>query len=145
MTWKEVEIEIRKKFKKRWKRWYAHSPIRVYVDIDTADLLEWGHFLIEKVSARFITASAMDTPRNEIEILYHFAFYGLPQVLSLRVCVPKEKLEIESMARILKGAEWIEREMAELFGIRFIGHPNPKRLLLPEDWPEGKYPLRRDP
>ena len=39
-------------------------------------------------------------------------------------------------------AEWIEREIWEMLGINFKGHPNLKRLLLAEDWPEDKYPLR---
>ncbi len=144
MTWKEIETSIRKQMKTRWKRWHAPSPTRIYVDIDISDFLLWIQFLLNKLSSRFITASAVDTPRGKIEILYHFAFYELPQVLSLRVSIPKENPEIESIAPFLKAGEWIEREMAELFGIRFLHHPNLKKLLLPEDWPEGKYPLRRD-
>lgn len=144
MTWKKIETSIRKQFKNRWRKWQVHSPTRVYVDIEISDFLQWIQFLLNQVPSRFITASAKDTPRGKIEILYHFAFYGLPQVLSLRVAIPKEKLEIESIAPFLKAGEWIEREMAELFGIRFLHHPNPKKLLLPEDWPGGKYPLRRD-
>jgi len=39
---------------------------------------------------------------------------------------------------------WIEREMRELLGITFEGHPDPRRLLLPDNWPDGVYPLRQD-
>jgi NADH-quinone oxidoreductase subunit C len=52
--------------------------------------------------------------------------------------------EIDSITPIFPGAEWIEREMWEMLGINFSGHPNLKRLLLADDWPEGKYPLRQD-
>jgi len=41
------------------------------------------------------------------------------------------------------GALWIEREMHELLGVNFPGHPNLKKLLLPDDWPDGVYPLRK--
>jgi formate hydrogenlyase subunit 5 len=44
----------------------------------------------------------------------------------------------------MPAAEWIEREIQDLLGIRFDGHPNPKRLILADDWPEGVYPLRKD-
>jgi len=57
-------------------------------------------------------------------------------ILSLRVILDKSKLEIESLAPLLEGANWIEREIFEMLGIKFIGHPELKRLLLPDDWPE---------
>jgi len=69
----------------------------------------------------------------------------LNKILTVKVPVPKERCEIESIAPIIAGANWIEREIAELLGVNFLNHPNPKRLLLAEDWPEGKYPLRQEP
>ena len=66
-------------------------------------------------------------------------------MISLRVLTGnKEKPEMESITSIIKGAEWIEREIWELLGVNFKGHPNLKRLLLDKTWPEGKYPLRRE-
>ncbi|MDI6641206.1 MAG: NADH-quinone oxidoreductase subunit C [Elusimicrobiota bacterium] len=47
------------------------------------------------------------------------------------------------MTPIIKGAEWIEREIWEMLGINFKNHPNLKRLLLATDFPEGIYPLRQ--
>ena len=80
-----------------------------------------------------------------MEILYHFTFEDINLVMSFRVrLADKTRLEIDSLFPLFKGADWIEREMHELLGINFIGHPNLKRLLLPDDWPEGVYPLRRD-
>ena len=86
----------------------------------------------------------MDTPRGGVEILYHFDFYQLPVVFSVRVFLKKPKCEVDSLASIIKGTEWIEREIAELLGVHFKNHPNMKHLLLLDDWPEGNYPLRRD-
>ena len=50
---------------------------------------------------------------------------------------------VESLAGSCKATEWIEREMAELLGITFRNHPDMRHLLLADDWPEGRYPLRR--
>ena len=51
---------------------------------------------------------------------------------------------LDSIAPFCRAAEWIEREMWELLGIRFRNHPDLRHLLLDDDWPEGQYPLRRD-
>ena len=144
MTWQDIAKEIHTKFDDKILKWYEHNEKRIYIDIDPKDWIEFGRFLFDTFPTRFIIASAVDTPRNVIEILYHFDFHNLPQVVSIRVLLEKPSLEIESMAPYIKGTEWIEREMAELFGITFKNHPNMIHLLLPDDWPEGNYPLRRD-
>lgn len=144
MTWKDIKSEIKDKYNDKILKWKEHNANRIYVDIKPEDWIEFGRFLFDAFPTRFIIASAVDTPWNGIEIVFHFDFHNLPQVFSVRVFLEKPKLEIESMAPYIKGTEWIEREMAELFGITFKNHPNMKHLLLPDDWPEGKYPLRRD-
>ena len=91
---------------------------------------------------RFAIASGTDTPGG-FEILYHFSFDKTGLIVSVRVLIEdKNNPEIDSLAVISPAFEWIEREMWEMLGIKFTGHPNLKRLLLSEDWPEGKYPLR---
>ena len=100
--------------------------------------------MFEDLQARFIIASGVDTPRGVIEVLYHFDFYQLPVVLSVRVALKKPKPAVESLAGVIKGTEWIEREINELLGVTFQNHPDMRHLILPEDWPKGNYPLRRD-
>ena len=79
-----------------------------------------------------------------MEILYHFTIEDINLLISLRVKLSKSKLEIDSLAPSFEAANWIEREIHELFGINFKGHPDLRRLLLSDEWPEGVYPLRRD-
>ena len=144
MTWKEIEKEIHKKFDDKIIKWFEHNDHRIYVDIDPKDLKEFARFIFEDLQARFIIASAVDTPRGGVEVLYHFDFYQLPQVFSLRVFLKKPECEVESLSSVISGTQWIEREIAELLGIEVKNHPNLIHLILPEDWPEGNYPLRRD-
>ncbi len=144
MTWKELKKKIHDRADGKILKWSEHNERRIYADIPPEHLVELARFLFEELGARFIIASAVDTPRGVVEILYHFDFFHLPQVFSLRVFLKKPTLEIESLAPFIKGTEWIEREMSELFGITFLHHPNMKHLLLPDDWPAGNYPLRRD-
>jgi NADH-quinone oxidoreductase subunit C len=60
----------------------------------------------------------------------------------LKVRVPGEDPHIPTATSLWKSADWLEREIWDLFGIAFDGHPDPRRLLMPEDW-EG-YPARKD-
>jgi len=135
---------IKAEFKNRVIDWEEKSSKRYYITMPREDITKVADFIFAKQGARFIIASGVDTP-EAIEILYHFAFDKLNKILTVKVPVPKERCEIESIAPIIAGANWIEREIAELLGVNFLNHPNPKRLLLAEDWPEGKYPLRQEP
>ena len=62
--------------------------------------------------------------------------------IRLKTSIPDEKAEIDSVTPIWKGADWLEREVYDMFGIIFIGHPDLRRILMPEDYEE--YPLRKD-
>ncbi|MDP6686062.1 MAG: NADH-quinone oxidoreductase subunit C [Candidatus Omnitrophota bacterium] len=119
------------------------STKRVYVTIKKEVLTKIVKYLFNDVKARFSTASGVDT-RKAIEILYHFSIDEVGLIVSLRVILNKPDLEVDSLTSIMKCAEWIEREMHELLGVDFKGHPNLKHLLLKDDWPKGNYPLRKD-
>lgn len=119
------------------------SPKRLYVDIERQALVPMAEYLFRTLEARFNIASGMDT-REHIEVLYHFTVEDLNLVVSLRVKAPKEKPVLDSLVPSFPAANWIEREMNELLGIEFLGHPGMRRLLLSEDWPEGVHPLRQD-
>ena len=119
------------------------SEKRVYVTIKEEILHKIARYLFNDVRARFVIASGVDT-RKAIEILYHFSIDEIGLIVSLRVILDKSNLEVESLVSIMKCAEWIEREIHELLGVNFKGHPNLKHLLLKDDWPEGNYPLRKD-
>ena len=100
-------------------------------------------FLFDEIKLRFIIATGTDR-RDGFEIPYHFSEDKTGNVVSIRVLlVDKQKPEIETISNVIKAAEWIEREMWELLGINFNGHPNLKHLLLRDDWPEKNYPLRQ--
>ena len=78
---------------------------------------------------------------NEIELNYHMACGG---TVTLRNRVSREKPVTQTITDILPGANLYEREVFDLLGVVFEGHPNLERLLLPEIWLQGNYPLRRD-
>lgn len=62
--------------------------------------------------------------------------------LGVKALLPKERPQIPSAVPIYRAAQWHEREAAEMFGIVYAGHPDPRNILLPDDW--AGYPLRKD-
>ena len=74
-------------------------------------------------------------------VAYNFHSTSLKQYLEIRIEVNSEE-EIESIAHLWRAADWHEREAFDMMGIKFLNHPDMKRILLPEDW-EG-FPLRKD-
>jgi Ni,Fe-hydrogenase III component G len=79
---------------------------------------------------------------GELELLYHFC--AAAAVITLRVHLPMHDLNIDSLCEIIPAAEAFERELREMFGVNFNGLRNPERLYLPDDWPGGQYPLRKE-
>jgi NADH-quinone oxidoreductase subunit C len=77
-----------------------------------------------------------------MEVVYNLYSIPFNHQLMVKVVLPREKPEIDSVASIWRGADWYEREVFDMFGIKFMGHPDLRRILMPADW-EG-FPLRKD-
>jgi len=138
-----VKESIRSRLGKKILDWQEKSPRRIYFGVKKEDIVEAAKILFKDLGLRFSIASGIDTPAG-LEILYHFSFDETGEFYSVRVLIEdKKNPQIDSISPVFPGAEWIEREIWEMLGINFIGHPNLKRLLLAEDWPEGNYPLRK--
>lgn len=101
---------------------------------------------VREMGARFLISVGTDRrPRGEgygIAHLFSLDRDGL--FLGLECLVPEWAEEVDSITPIIPGADWSEREFRDVIGVEPKGHPDPRRLLLPDDWPEGVYPLRRD-
>jgi NADH-quinone oxidoreductase subunit C len=139
----EVLKNIKERFGPDIVSVFEHSDKRLYLEIKPAALTKIATFIFKDLGARFNIASGVDR-REQIEILYHFTLEEIDLIISLRVKLDKTKPEIESLTPLMKAVDWIEREIHEMFGVNFRGHPNLKKLLLPDEWPDGVYPLRRD-
>lgn len=101
-------------------------------------------FLKEDLYFDYLTdLTAVDYPEREkrFEMIYHL--FSLKNHERLRVKMDvKEGEKVSSLTRVWGSANWLEREVYDMFGIEFEGHPNLKRILLSEEW-EG-HPLRKD-
>lgn len=78
-----------------------------------------------------------------VEVVYQMYSTTFKRVLRLRCPLPLDALEIDSVVDLWKCADWLEREVYDLFGVTFRGHPDLRRILMPDDYAEG-HPLRKD-
>lgn len=116
---------------------------RIYLYCEADNSYDVNKFLFEDVPARFVIATGIDA-EDCFEVLYHYSYDQTGCIITIKAFIRnREKPAIKSIAPFLPGAEWIEREIHDLFGIDFTGHPDMRRLILADDWPEGVYPLRK--
>jgi membrane-bound hydrogenase subunit beta len=91
---------------------------------------------------RLITISAVDNG-DRFELLYHLI--GPHRIIiSLSIDLPRENPVTATVSDLLSPAGIYERQIHDLFGITFAGHPGLKKILLNEDWPDNEFPLRKD-
>jgi Ni,Fe-hydrogenase III component G len=138
---KQILEEISKKFPDVSIK--IHSPRRTYIRIPRQQMYDFAKYLFKEKGFRFSIATGIDT-RDGIEILYHFSHDEAGTYYNIKIVIPKDDLKIRSLATFLPAANWIEREMHELLGVDFEGHPNLIPLLTAETWPADLCPLRRD-
>lgn len=111
-----------------------HAMVRFLHD----DAAERYDYLVD------ITAVEYRDAARPLEVVWHLRALGHRRFLRLKVELPKRgPLWVPSIIDIYSGADWLERECFDMFGIRFEGHPDLRRLLMWEQYKEG-HPLRKD-
>ncbi len=91
-----------------------------------------------------VTAVDYRDPERPLEVVYQLRSLGRKADLRLKVALDKRApLEVQSVYDLWRGADWLEREVYDMFGITFVGHPDLRRILMWETYAEG-YPLRKD-
>lgn len=123
--------------------WTCHSAKRLYVSIPPERLLGVFDSLRERLPGfRLGTSTAIDL-RDGIGVFHHFVVNGTPLVITLKVFARKPDPHVPSLTPRIPAASWIEREMHDLLGVVFEGHPDLRRLVKAEAFPDV-HPLRRD-
>ncbi len=86
--------------------------------------------------------TGVDAPPHDLEVVYHLFSYSKRHSLTLKVRVPKANPHLPTVEQIYPTANWQEREAFDLLGMIFDGHPDLRRIMLPDDW--VGHPLRKD-
>ncbi len=117
--------------------------------VDSAHVLAIMQWLHDDPSERYeylsdVTAVEHRDYESPIEVVWHIRSLAFRRFLRIKVALEKgAPLEVPSVWSIWKGADWLERECYDMFGIRFVGHPDLRRILMWEQYKEG-FPLRKD-
>ncbi len=116
---------------------------RIRVTVEPGSVREAVAALQESLSCeRLITISTADNGR-QFELIYHFTGPHR-SIISVATRLNRESPAMPTLSDILPPAGIYERQIHDLFGVTFTGHPGLAHIMLNEDWPEGEYPLRKD-
>ncbi len=139
---------------RRLKNWDAHAIVdaqlfrgELTVEISRGNLRRVAEFLRSDPELQFsfladVTGVDRFPLEPRFELNYHLMSLEHRQRLRLKVRMPGTNPAVETVTTVWPGANWHEREVFDLFGVRFEGHPDLTRILMPDDW-EG-HPLRKD-
>ncbi|MCU0236084.1 MAG: NADH-quinone oxidoreductase subunit C [Acidobacteria bacterium] len=120
----------------------AAAPRRINLKVDRQHLLGVLAYLKEQFNmAHLATISGVDLGES-FEVIYHLSNDAV--TVNVRMLTPRQEPRIPSVCSLIPGAILYERELQDMFGMVVENIPDPRRLLLCDDWPEGQYPLRKD-
>ena len=118
------------------------DDVALTIPVDSLhEVLERGHHDDRLQMNLLRNQTAVDWEDRGLELVYHLYSIPLRQAVTIKAWVPSEGAVVESVTDIYEMANWAERECREMFGIEFIGHPDPRNLLLDEDL--DIHPLRK--
>ncbi len=125
----------------------ADLPVESFIICNPLEIDKISNFLHDNTELDFnslINLSGVDEIKaNQLSVYYHIESTRLKHKLVLKVAADRNNPEVASVTDIWKGANWHEREAYDMFGIKFLNHPDLRRILMPYDWEAG-YPLRKD-
>jgi Ni,Fe-hydrogenase III large subunit/Ni,Fe-hydrogenase III component G len=140
-----ILTEVQQRFSDRLDAVRVSQSDEVYFHASMDLVAGFSGHLYKKWNARLVSIFADDVraQENVFHLYYVYALEVVHAFFILRVPVPPDKPEFASLANAIPAASWQEREIQDLFGLKLIGHPNPARCALHDDWPEV-HPLRKD-
>lgn len=147
MTANEIYEKIKTKFEDAIIEFKPDAVVEPYLEVKPDKIKEICEFLRDEPDLGFdylMCLSGVDYANGTLGVVYHLYLMKHGHRFVLKVKVPIENPVVQSVESVWKSANWHEREAYDMFGIIFEGHPDLRRILMPYDWPEGSYPLRKD-
>lgn len=114
----------------------------IFVTVRAQDYKESIRELAEKYGITHVSTITGADSGQTIDVMPHLSCAGVK--ITFKAAIPKTFAEIETLTDVFPGAVMYEREVHDLLGVKFKGHPNLARLLLSDDWPGDVYPLRKE-
>ena len=142
---KEEEIleKIKERFGNNVKDMTIKRSRRIFAETDMKNLKEILRYAKDELGFDHISTITGEDLGEELELIYHIAYQNAIE-LSIKTKIPKENPRITTIVDLYPPAGIYEREVHDLLGVVFEGNPDLSPLLLPDNWPKGVYPLRKD-
>lgn len=118
-------------------------PRRIFILVNEKAFGKAIRYLTKKMGFTHVSTITGVDVGKEIEVIYHLNRGGKIE-LSLKVRVTKDKPVLPTITDLIPGATLYEREVHDLLGVSFEGHPDLSPVILPEGWPPDVYPLRKE-
>ncbi len=146
MIAREKLNQLKAKFGPAIQRADLPSDGRLFVFIEPSAVKDVCAHIFRDLDARYvISIGADDRPfSGKFMVAHNFAFDREHLLASVLTHLPAESPKLDSISEIVPAANWAEREIRDMVGIEPVGHRYPKRLVLPDGWPDGVHPLRKD-
>lgn len=139
----EIQQELIKNFSYLENKIRIPRARRIFFGVSVDKLEEVIEFLISKIHFNILCTMTGLDEGTSLAVIYHFARKdGI--IINLKISVPKDNPKIKTITNYFPAAEYYEREVVDLLGIEVEGLPEGSRYPLPDGWPEGQYPLRKD-
>jgi NADH-quinone oxidoreductase subunit C len=157
----EIFNILKEKFPGSVTELVADKPVDPFIEASPLEIDKICTFLLESEEFKFdslMNLSGVDDANGEKEkdekgfdtikggtlsVWYHLESIELKHKITLKVSTERENPEVASVAEIWRSSDWHEREAFDLYGIKFLNHPDLRRILMPYDWEAG-HPLRKD-
>jgi len=124
----------------------SSGRVEAWIEVDPDRIDDVAALLASDADTRFeclSNLSGVDYPTpGHIQIVYHLFSYTHGHELTLKVNADREAPKVKTVSGVWAAANWLEREVFDLLGVDFLGHPDLRRILLPDDWVGN--PLRKD-
>jgi len=143
MTTQELHQRLRARFGEEVGP-LSEPKVDAFCLVKAERIVEVCRFAKQELGIDFLEdLTALDWPkRNVIEVVYHLFSFGERHGIVLKVEADRAAPRVPSVESVWKTAVWFEREVYDLFGVEFTGHPDLRRILMPDDW--VGHPLRKD-
>ena len=145
MTLQEISDKLKTQFPDAVLEVKIEGVVDPYIKVVPASLRDISIYLRDDIALQFdylMCLSGMDYGKGTLGVVYNIFSMKKKHKLNLKVEVPKDKAEVPSVALVWQTANWHEREAYDLVGVKFLDHPDLRRILMPDDW-EG-HPLQKD-
>jgi Ni,Fe-hydrogenase III large subunit/Ni,Fe-hydrogenase III component G len=120
-------------------------PGEIRIEVSPSHLPDACAMVVDRLGARLATMVGEDDRADSNAFRLSYVFAASPGTwITIETAIDPDEAAFPSVTPVVPAAHWYEREVQDLLGLIPLGHPDPRRLVLHDDWPDGVYPLRKD-